>query len=56
MPDQPWNKIRAFGNVLRHEYDVIREDMLFEIATKDLPALCAAAVEALRLWNLNKLP
>lgn len=21
MPDQPWNKIRAFGNILRHEYD-----------------------------------
>ena len=21
MPDQPWHKIRAFGNVLRHEYD-----------------------------------
>jgi uncharacterized protein with HEPN domain len=56
MPDQPWQKIRAFGNVLRHEYDVIREDMLFEIATKDLPRLCGAAVEALRLWNLNKLP
>ena len=56
MPDQPWQKVRAFGNVLRHEYDAIREDMLFEIATKDLPPLCAAAVEALRLWNLNKLP
>jgi uncharacterized protein with HEPN domain len=56
MPDQPWNKIRAFGNVLRHEYDVIREDMLFEIATKDLPGLYAATVEALRQWNLGRLP
>jgi uncharacterized protein with HEPN domain len=56
MPDQPWHKIRAFGNVLRHEYDAIREDMLFEIATKDLPGLCAAAAEALRLWALHKLP
>jgi uncharacterized protein with HEPN domain len=56
MPDQPWQKIRAFGNVLRHEYDAIREDMLFEIATKDLPGLCAAAVEALRLWSLRKTP
>jgi uncharacterized protein with HEPN domain len=56
MPDQPWQKIRAFGNVLRHEYDVVREDMLFEIAIKDLPGLCAAAAEALRQWNLRKLP
>jgi len=39
-----------------HEYDAIREDMFFEIATKDLPGLYAAAAEALRLWNLHKLP
>jgi uncharacterized protein with HEPN domain len=56
MPDQPWQKIRAFGNVLRHEYDAIREDRLFEIATKDLPGLCAAAADASRLWNLKELP
>jgi uncharacterized protein with HEPN domain len=43
MPDQPWQKIRSFGNVLRHEYDAIREDRLFEIVTTDLPGLCAAA-------------
>ena len=28
MPGQPWQKIRAFGNRLRHEYDDIREDRL----------------------------
>ncbi len=33
MPDQPWQNIRAFGKVLRHEYDNIREDRLFEIVT-----------------------
>jgi uncharacterized protein with HEPN domain len=52
MPDQPWQKIRAFGNVLRHEYDEIREDRLFEIVKSDLPGLHAAAVEALRRWDL----
>jgi uncharacterized protein with HEPN domain len=56
MPDQPWHKVRAFGNVLRHEYDAIRENVLFEIVTNDLPALCVAASEALRMWNLRKLP
>lgn len=53
MPDQPWQKIRAFGNVLRHEYDIIREDRLFEIVKNDLPGLCAAAEEALRRSDLS---
>lgn len=56
MPDQPWQKIRAFGNVLRHEYDEIRSDWLFEIVRNDLPGLCASAEEALRQWRLFKLP
>ena len=56
MPDQPWNKIRAFGNVLRHDYDHIQEDKLFEIVKTDLPSLCAAAEEALRQWDLFRLP
>jgi uncharacterized protein with HEPN domain len=51
MPDQPWQKIRALGNVLRHEYDEIREDRLFEIVNTDLPGLCAAAEEALGRWE-----
>ena len=51
MPDQPWHKIRAFGNVLRHEYDAIHEDQLFDVVKNDLPGLCTAAEEALRLWD-----
>ena len=56
MPDQPMQRIRSFGNILRHECDSIREDRLFEIVRSDLPGLHAAAVEALRLWDLFKLP
>jgi uncharacterized protein with HEPN domain len=56
MPDQPLQRIRSFGNVLRHEYDAIREDRLFEIVRKDLPGLHKAAIEALRQWDLFKLP
>ena len=56
MPDQPLQKIRAFGNILRHEYDAIRADRLFEIVKTDLPRLHASAVEALRRWDLFKLP
>ena len=56
MPDQPLQKIRAFGNVLRHEYDDIEEDQLFKIVMTDIPGLHAAAAEALRKWELFKLP
>lgn len=48
MPDQPWQEIRALGNRLRHEYDAIREDRLWDIVQTDLPPLCAACEDALR--------
>jgi uncharacterized protein with HEPN domain len=56
MPDQPWQKIRAFGNVLRREYDNIREDRLFDIIKTDLPGLRAAAEDALQRWESFKQP
>jgi uncharacterized protein with HEPN domain len=48
MPDQPWHEIRALGNRLRHEYDAIREDRLWDIVQIDLPSLRAACEGALR--------
>jgi uncharacterized protein with HEPN domain len=48
MPDQPWQKIRALGNRLRHEYDAIREDRLWDIVQIDLPALRASCEHTLR--------
>lgn len=48
MPEQPWRKIRALGNRLRHEYDAIREDRIWDIVQIDLPALCSACEDALR--------
>ena len=52
MPGQPWQRMRGFGNRLRHNYDSIEEDRLFEIVKNDLPALCAHATTALE--NLRK--
>lgn len=46
MHDQPWQKIKALGNVLRHEYDNIEEDRLFDIVRNNLPGLCTAAQAA----------
>jgi uncharacterized protein with HEPN domain len=48
MPEQPWHKVTALGNRLRHEYDAIRGDRLWDIVQTDLPALCAACEDALR--------
>ena len=42
VPGQPWQIIRALGNRLRHEYDAIRQDRLWDIVHNDLPSLCVA--------------
>ncbi len=38
-PDVPWRNITAIGNKLRHEYQRIDPDIVWEIATVHLPAL-----------------
>ena len=48
VPGHPWHEIRALGNRLRHEYDLIREDRLWDIVQIDLPPLCSACEDALR--------
>ena len=47
IPKVPWHRVRGFGNRLRHNYDSIEEDRLFDIVRSDLPALCAHARSAL---------
>jgi uncharacterized protein with HEPN domain len=55
VPGQPWGQIRALGNRLRHEYDSIREDRLWDIVRGDLPSLCSACEQALiRLRSGNQ--
>jgi uncharacterized protein with HEPN domain len=48
VPGQPWRGIRAFGNALRHDYDALNLDRVWEIVARDLPALRAACEAALR--------
>jgi uncharacterized protein with HEPN domain len=43
-PQIPWQDIIRIGNILRHEYYRIREDILMEILTTDLPELRLAVV------------
>lgn len=46
-PGQPWQQIRALGNRIRHEYDRLSAERIWEIVENDLPALRAACEQAL---------
>ena len=47
MPDQPWNEIRGMGNRLRHAYDRLSLDIMWDIVQRDVPGLAADARAAL---------
>jgi uncharacterized protein with HEPN domain len=47
MPDQPWGDIRGMGNRLRHAYDRVNLDVIWNAARHDLPGLAADARRAL---------
>lgn len=42
MPDIPWQSIRAIGNILRHEYHRIADDIIWDSVVGDLPGLKVA--------------
>lgn len=47
LPGQPWPDIRGLGNWLRHAYDRIRFDVIWDTIQNDLPALKADVQTAL---------
>lgn len=46
-PNAAWEKMRGLGNVLRHEYDVVLEDIIWNTATIELPELKAVAEKSI---------
>jgi len=54
MPDQPWADIRGMGNRLRHAYDRIDLDVVWNAARHDAPSLAADAQHALRRLRAGK--
>jgi uncharacterized protein with HEPN domain len=49
-PHVPWPQVRAIANVLRHEYDRIDLDVVWDTVTAgDLNSLTAAAAQELQL-------
>ena len=47
MPNQPWGDIRGMGNRLRHAYDRIDFEIVWDVVQKDLPSLKVAATQVL---------
>lgn len=47
-PDVPWARIRAAGNVYRHEYPDILEEFVLAAATTELDGLEQAVLEELK--------
>lgn len=41
-PEILWARIRGAGNVLRHEYHRIADDVIWTVVARDLPPLKAA--------------
>ncbi|WP_226951354.1 HepT-like ribonuclease domain-containing protein [Rhizobium terrae] len=40
--DVPWKKIRGIGNILRHEYHKIADDVIWVVVTQNILPLKAA--------------
>lgn len=41
-PDIPWNKVKAIGNIFRHEYERVSSKVLWDLIRVDLQPLRAA--------------
>jgi uncharacterized protein with HEPN domain len=54
MPNQPWRDIRAFGNVLRHQYDDIVDSRIWNTIQTGLSSLERDCTEALRRLSDSK--
>ena len=40
-PEIPWAKVAGIGSILRHDYERIASDVMWKLATVDLPILDA---------------
>jgi len=52
IPSQPWKQIRSFGNVLRHQYDIINAAESWIMASEQVPQLaedCQNAISRLKM-------
>lgn len=38
-PEVNWSEVIGFGNILRHDYHMVDDDTVWEIMSRDIPAL-----------------
>jgi uncharacterized protein with HEPN domain len=38
-PEIPWRRVAGIGNILRHDYDSIVDNVIYELVKRELPAL-----------------
>lgn len=55
-PGLPWRDIRGIGNWLRHQYDHVDADSIWETVVRDLPPLDDAVGRALSRVEKNPEP
>ena len=52
-PDIPWHQIAGIGNVLRHDYDIVDDYIIWDVATVHFPRLRAVITEVRLQWREN---
>ncbi len=48
-PEIPWQKVAGIGNVLRHDYQRVAHDVLWNLVANDLPTLARVCRKELAL-------
>ena len=54
MPDHPWGDIRGMGNRLRHAYDRVSLDIVWNTARERVPVLAVDARRALERLRVER--
>jgi uncharacterized protein with HEPN domain len=44
-PEAPWQDARGIGNILRHKYDQVTDDLIWASIERDIPRLRKSAVQ-----------
>jgi uncharacterized protein with HEPN domain len=44
-PNAPWKEARGIGNILRHKYDQVTDDLIWASIEADLPRLRKSALQ-----------
>ena len=52
----PWHEIKGMRNVVAHEYEKMKDDVLWKVISEDIPELCQYCEKILRENNIEEYP